>query len=162
MLIRALAPTASASSSPRRRGRLPDPAGPPCPHDEPGPAAPTCRLVSVTARGSPGGRSGEAFLRALVVEMSRTVEAHHGPDAAEAVIAQVGTDVGGQMEAEFRVATEVVGRMTPDQLGECHVRPLHAIDGQFSVVEATPERIVLRTVGARSARRSATHPRSAG
>jgi predicted ArsR family transcriptional regulator len=90
-----------------------------------------------------GAFGKEAFLRALVVEMSRTIEAHHGPDAAEAVIAQVGTDVGGQMETEYRVATEIVGALTPEQLGECYVRLKHAIDGQFSVVEATRERIVL-------------------
>ena len=33
--------------------------------------------------------------------------------------------------------------MTPEQLGRCFVRLKHAIDGGFSVVEATPERIVL-------------------
>lgn len=90
-----------------------------------------------------GGFGKEAFLRALVVQLSQAVEAGHGPDAAEAAVAQVGTDVGGQMEAEFRVATEIVGRLTPEQLGECYVRLKHAIDGQFTVVEATTERIVL-------------------
>ncbi len=145
MLIRALAPTASA--------RLRSAAGVVVSLTLPVPRAPTTRqdpprrhaasLPSLHEARPEGGFGKEAFLRALVVEMSRTVEAHHGPDAAEAVIAQVGTDVGGQMEAEFRVATEVVGRMTPDQLGECYVRLKHAIDGQFSVVEATPERIVL-------------------
>ena len=58
-------------------------------------------------------------------------------------MAQVGTDVSWQMEAEFRQAEQVVGRMTPEQLGRCFVRLKHAIDGGFTVVEATPERIVL-------------------
>jgi hypothetical protein len=33
--------------------------------------------------------------------------------------------------------------MTPEQLGECFVRLKHAIDGGFSVVEASADRIVL-------------------
>jgi anti-sigma regulatory factor (Ser/Thr protein kinase) len=90
-----------------------------------------------------GGFGKEAFLRALVVQLSQTVEANHGPDAAEAAVAQVGTDIGGQMEKEFRLAEAVVGRMTPEQLGLCFVRLKHAIEGGFTVVEASAERIVL-------------------
>jgi predicted ArsR family transcriptional regulator len=67
----------------------------------------------------------------------------HGPDGAEAAVAQVGIDVGGQMEQEYRVATEVVGRLTPQQLAECFVRLKHAIDGGFYIVEVSSERIVL-------------------
>lgn len=145
MLIRALAPHVSAAlrasagvvvsvTLPVRRATTTS-------HDPPRRHA--ASLPSMHEARPEGAFGKEAFLRALVVEMSRTVEAHHGPDAAEAVIAQVGTDVGGQMETEFRVATEVVGALTPEQLGECYVRLKHAIDGQFSVVEATRERIVL-------------------
>ena len=145
MLIRVLAPTASAALRSAAGVvvslTLPVPRAPTTSQDPPRRHA--ASLPSLHEARRDGGFGKEAFLRALVVEMSRAVEAHHGPDAAEAVIAQVGTDVGGQMEAEFRVATEVVGRMTPEQLGECYVRLKHAIDGQFSVVEATPERIVL-------------------
>ncbi|MFL6168979.1 MAG: methanogen output domain 1-containing protein [Ornithinibacter sp.] len=90
-----------------------------------------------------GGFGKESFLRALVVQLSQTVEANHGPDAAEAAIAQVGTDIGGQMEKEFRLAEAVVGRMTPEQLGRCFVRLKHAIEGGFTVVEASAERIVM-------------------
>ncbi len=90
-----------------------------------------------------GGFGKESFLRALVVQLSQAVEANHGPDAAEAAIAQVGTDIGGQMEKEFRLAEAVVGRMTPEQLGRCFVRLKHAIDGGFTVVEASAERIVM-------------------
>lgn len=90
-----------------------------------------------------GGFGKESFLRALVVQLSQAVEDEHGPEAAEAAVAQVGTDVGGQMEAEFRQAAEIVGRMSPEDLGRCYVRLKHAIDGGFRVVEATPERVVL-------------------
>ena len=90
-----------------------------------------------------GGFGKESFLRALVVQMARSVEYQNGPDAAEAAVAQVGADVGGQMEAEFRLARDVVGTMTPDQIGECYVRLKHAIDGGFKVVEANEQQIVL-------------------
>ncbi len=92
----------------------------------------------------PEGAFGkESFLRALVVQMARAVEFRHGPDAAEAVVAQVGADVGGQMELEYRRAAEVVGAMTPEQIGDCYVRLKHAIDGGFRVVEADEHQIVL-------------------
>lgn len=90
-----------------------------------------------------GGFGKEPFLRALVVQLAAAVELAHGPDAADAAVAQVGTDVGGQMEQEFRAASGIVGSMTPEQVAECYVRLKHAIDGQFFVVEVTPERIVL-------------------
>ncbi|QKE83744.1 methanogen output domain 1-containing protein [Arthrobacter sp. NEB 688] len=101
-------------------------------------------LLPALDEASPtGGFGRESFLRALVVQMSRAVEHHHGPDAAEAAVAQVGIDVGGQMEAEFRLAEGVVDRLTPEELGRCYVRLKHAIDGGFSVVEASAERVVL-------------------
>ncbi|HEX3426035.1 MAG TPA: methanogen output domain 1-containing protein [Acidimicrobiales bacterium] len=93
---------------------------------------------------TPGvGFGKESFLRALVVQLAQTLEATHGPAAAEAAVAQVGADVGGQMEDEYRAAAKIVGRMTPQQIAECYVRLKHAIDGQFFIIEATPERIVL-------------------
>ncbi len=90
-----------------------------------------------------GGFGKESFLRALVVQLSQAIEHHHGPDAAEAAVAQVGTDVGGQMEAEFRRAEQVVGALSPEDLGRCYVRLKHAIDGGFSVLEANAHRVVL-------------------
>jgi predicted ArsR family transcriptional regulator len=47
------------------------------------------------------------------------------------------------MEAEYRAAKAVVGRLTPEQLAECFVRLKHAIDGKFYVTEIHPDRIVL-------------------
>lgn len=90
-----------------------------------------------------GTFSREPFLRALVVEMAKTVEESDGPDAAEAAIAQVGTDVGGRMEEEYRRAREIVGRLTPEQMGDLFVRLKAAIHGDFYVIEATEDRIVL-------------------
>ncbi len=92
----------------------------------------------------PDGAFGkESFLRALVVQLAQAIEVQHGQDAADAAVAQVGTDVGGQMEDEFRAAMTITERMTPEQMGACYVRLKHAIDGGFRVLEATPERIVL-------------------
>ena len=90
-----------------------------------------------------GGFGKESFLRALVVQLAAAIEVEHGQDAADAAVAQVGTDVGGQMEDEFRVAMAITGRMTPEQIGGCYVRLKHAIDGGFRVLEASADRIVL-------------------
>ena len=90
-----------------------------------------------------GGFGKESFLRALVVQLAQAVERNGGPSLAEACIAQVAIDVGSQMEAEYRVATDVVGRLDPAQLADCFVRLKHAIDGGFYVIELTPERIIL-------------------
>lgn len=90
-----------------------------------------------------GGFGKESFLRALVVQLANTIEIEHGQDAADAAVAQVGTDVGGRMLEEFRAAHAIVGRMTPDEIGRCYVRLKHAIDGGFRVVEASADQIVL-------------------
>ena len=90
-----------------------------------------------------GGFGRESFLRALVVQLAHSLELQHGPEAAAAAVAQVGIDIGGQMEAEFRAAEAVVGRMTPEQMGRCFVRLKHAIEGGFFVIEADEHRIVL-------------------
>ena len=90
-----------------------------------------------------GNFGKEAFLRALVVQLARTVEFQHGPDAADAAVAQVGTDVGAQMEQAFRVAERVTDALTPEQMARCFVRLKHAIDGGFSVQRADEGGIVL-------------------
>ncbi len=90
-----------------------------------------------------GGFGKDSFLRALVVQLAQSIETQHGQDAADAAVAQVGTDVGGQMEEEFRAALAITERMTPEQMGGCYVRLKHAIDGGFRVVSASSERIVL-------------------
>jgi anti-sigma regulatory factor (Ser/Thr protein kinase)/predicted ArsR family transcriptional regulator len=85
----------------------------------------------------------ESFLRALVVQVAETVELHQGPSAVEQVIAQVGTDVGGRMEDEFRRARDLEGALTPEQLAEFYVGLKAAIGGDFYVIEVTADRIVL-------------------
>ncbi len=93
--------------------------------------------------GADGTFGKEPFLRALVVEMARAVEAGAGPDAAEAVVAQVGANIGGRMEEEYRRARGIVGRMDHTQMADLYVRLKSAIDGDFYIVEADERRIVL-------------------
>ncbi len=96
------------------------------------------------AEAEPGGGFGrEAFLRALVVQLANAVDASQGPGITEQIVAEVGAAVGGQMEEEYRLAEQVVGQMSPDQLAHCFVRLKHAIDGGFYLIEATPQRLVL-------------------
>lgn len=90
-----------------------------------------------------GGFGRESFLRALVVQLAQAIERTGGPALAEEAVAQVGIDVGSQMEAEYRQAADVVGRLAPEQLTECYLRLKHAIDGRFHVIEVTDDRIVL-------------------
>lgn len=90
-----------------------------------------------------GSFGKEPFLLALVVEMARAAEAREGPDAVEALVAQVGTNIGGRMEEEYRRARGIVGKMTPEQIADLYVRLKAAINGDFYVIEASEERIVL-------------------
>lgn len=100
-------------------------------------------LPSLTEAQPGGGFGKESFLRALVVQLARTLEFSHGPDAAEAAVAQVGADVGGQMEEEFRLARGITARMTVEEMAECLVRLKHAIDGGFYVQEISEAKLVL-------------------
>ncbi len=90
-----------------------------------------------------GTFSREPFLRALVVQLAQTVEEQQGPDAAEEAVTQVGTDVGSRIEDAWRSAERVVGRLDPDQMGDLYVRLKRAIQGDFYVIEANEDRIVL-------------------
>jgi anti-sigma regulatory factor (Ser/Thr protein kinase) len=107
------------------------------------PPSTTAALPALDEAGPNGGFSKEEFLRALVVQLSQAVEHTVGPDVAEDVVAQVGIAVGGQMEAEYRAAKQVVDRLSTQQLAECLVRLKHAIDGGFYVIELTDDTIVL-------------------
>ncbi len=85
----------------------------------------------------------ESFLRALVVELAQAVEGTQGPDVAEALVAQVGTNVGHRMEEGYRAARSITGRLSPKQMADLYVRLKGAIDGDFYVIDADENRIVL-------------------
>lgn len=100
-------------------------------------------LPATAEAAADGTFAKESFLRALVVQLALAVEAQHGPDAAEAAIAQVGADVGGRMEEEFRRVEGIEDELSPMQIADLYVRLKAAIDGDFYVIEVDEERIVL-------------------
>jgi anti-sigma regulatory factor (Ser/Thr protein kinase)/predicted ArsR family transcriptional regulator len=100
-------------------------------------------LPSSEEAGADGSFGRDAFLRALVVELARAVERRQGPDAVDAAVAQVGASVGGRMEEEYRRARNIVGELSPAQIAELYVRLKAAIGGDFYVIEADGEKIVL-------------------
>lgn len=100
-------------------------------------------LPSADEADDDGTFGREPFLRALVVELARTVESGDGPAAAEAAVAQVGTNVGGRMEEEYRKARGIVGMLTSKQVADLYVRLKAAIGGDFYVIEADEHKIVL-------------------
>jgi DNA-binding NarL/FixJ family response regulator/anti-sigma regulatory factor (Ser/Thr protein kinase) len=85
----------------------------------------------------------ESFLRALVVELAQEIESAEGPDVAEALVAQVGTNVGQRMEDGYRAARQLVGRLDRDQIADLYIKLKAAIDGDFYVIEVNEQRIVL-------------------
>ena len=107
--------------------------------------SPTDSLPALDERG-PGGSFGrEAFLRALVVQLARSVEMQSGPAAAEAAVAQVGTDVGSRMEEAFRLANDLTDELATEDIARLLVDLKRAIDGDFFVIDADDDRIVLGT-----------------
>ncbi len=104
----------------------------------------TINVLPSLDEAGPSGFERESFLRALVVQLAQGVERIEGPQAAEAAVAQVGVDVGSQMEAEYRAThPDTSGQLTPTQLGDAYVRLKSAIHGDFYVLEASDDRIVL-------------------
>ena len=107
--------------------------------------SPTDSLPALDERRPDGTFGREAFLRALVVQLARSVEMQSGPTAAEAAVAQVGTDVGKQMEEAFRLANDLSGELETDDIARLLVELKRAIDGEFFVIDVDDERIVLGT-----------------
>lgn len=107
------------------------------------PRSSAAALPALEEAGEDGMFGREAFLRALVVELAQGLEASQGPAAAEAVVAQVGADVGGRMEEAYRAARRITGRLSPQEMAALFVRLKGAIEGDFYVVEADEEKIVL-------------------
>lgn len=104
----------------------------------------TVNVLPDLSEAGPRGFGREPFLRALAVQLAQGVEFVHGPLAAETAVAQVGTDVGSQMEAEFRSAMSIEDRpLTPRELAEAYVRLKAGIGGGFYILEVTDEYILL-------------------
>ena len=89
------------------------------------------------------GFGRDAFLRALVVQLASTTDLQLGPDVSEGLVAQVGIDIGSQMEAEYRASTGHDGPLDAARLGECFVRLKAAIGGDFRVADMGENHITL-------------------
>ncbi len=125
----------------RTEARLDVLRGEPVSHDPPRSAI---GILPALEEAGPRGFEKESFLRALVVQLAQETERLEGPAAAERLIAQVGIDVGGQMEAEYRSASGIgEGPLSAEQMAECFVRLKHAIDGDFYPISITDDEIVL-------------------
>lgn len=85
----------------------------------------------------------ESFLRAIAVRLAHGVELAHGPEQAEEMVAQVGTDVGARIEDAYRTANQIEDRLSSEQIGQLCVELKAAIGGDFYVISADEERIVL-------------------
>lgn len=92
----------------------------------------------------PGGGFGrETFLLAVAVQLAQTSEETVGADVVERLIAQVGADVGAQMEIEYREANGITGPLSNEQLADCLVRLKRGIGGGFYVIDVGEDRVVL-------------------
>ena len=65
-------------------------------HDPPREARDALPVLEEAQEDGTFGR--EPFLRAVTVELAQTLEARQGPEVADAVVAQVGANVGGRMK----------------------------------------------------------------
>ena len=108
------------------------------------PPRPSASPLPAPEEAAPAGAfDRETVVRALLVQLLQSVELQQGPQAATAAVNQVGADVGRQIEAEFRAAFGIAGRLTPAELAACLVRFGDAMGGQFQVAEADDTRLVL-------------------
>lgn len=86
----------------------------------------------------------ESFLRALVVQLAQAVEREAGPVMAEQLVTEVGSGVGYRMEEAYRQLHQRGDEpLSVDELANLFIHLKHGIDGDFFVIEATEERIVL-------------------
>lgn len=104
--------------------------------------SPTQRLP-LASEANDGLFDRDGFLRALIVELAKAVEYDHGPDAAEAAVAQLGASVGGRMEQAYRLDRDLEGPLNHQEMAQFYVELKQALGGDFYVVDADERRIVL-------------------
>jgi predicted ArsR family transcriptional regulator len=83
----------------------------------------------------------DVFLRTLIRELAGTLQDVVGLDEASGFVSVVGQRMGQQMGDDYRRALQV-DRIPPNQVGRVLVDLKRRINGQFSVVEETDEKIV--------------------
>lgn len=106
---------------------------------------PSHQLLPSPGETNESGRYGrESFLRALTVQLARSAETASGPAIAEKMVAEVGGGVGIRMEEAFRLARQrAEGALSVEELGDLFVDLKDGIGGDFFVIEADENRIVL-------------------
>lgn len=105
--------------------------------------------VSRSPGASPATTPGEAsipldrdlFLRSLVRELAGTLEEFVGLDEASGFISVVGQRIGDQIDADYRAALGVPA-LTRPQVAEALVDLKRRIQGDFSIVEQSDEKLV--------------------
>ncbi|NNF53644.1 MAG: hypothetical protein HKN03_04285 [Acidimicrobiales bacterium] len=116
----------------------------PSPSFKPKPFSTSQLLPTPEEKNEEGQFGRESFLLALVVQMAQSIERDSGPAAAEQLVAELGAGIGFRMEEAFRDARQQPeGPLSADVLAELFVHLKSGIDGDFFVIEANEDRIVL-------------------
>jgi len=84
----------------------------------------------------------DRFLRALLRELSGTLEDVVGLEEASGFISVVGGSIGRQIDAAYKEATNTE-KLSADEVGAVLVDLKRRIEGDFHIIEQTKERIVL-------------------
>jgi predicted ArsR family transcriptional regulator len=84
----------------------------------------------------------DIFLRTLIRELSGTLEDVVGVKEAAGFISVVGQNVGDRMNADYKQAFGV-SQLNRKQVGEVLVDLKRRIQGDFYIIEETPDKIVL-------------------
>lgn len=77
------------------------------------------------------------------MQLAQALELTYGPVAAENAVSAVGTIVGSRIEEEYRRARALADRLSPRQMADLFVTLKAAIGGDFHIVHADEERVVL-------------------
>jgi hypothetical protein len=84
----------------------------------------------------------DMFLRTLIRELSGTLEDVVGVQEAAGFISVVGQNVGDQMNADYKAAFRV-STLNREQVAEVLIDLKRRINGEFYIMEETPDKIVL-------------------
>lgn len=88
------------------------------------------------------GLNRDTFLRSLLRELAGTLEDVVGLDDASGYISIVGASIGRQIDTAYRNEINI-DRLSRDQIADVLVDLKRRIEGDFYIIEASEERIVL-------------------
>ena len=84
----------------------------------------------------------DVFLRTLLRELSGCLQDVVGLEEASGFVSVVGQTIGRQIDASYRLALDT-DALTAEQVAQVFVDLKRRIHGNFSIVEQTPEKVVL-------------------